>query len=161
MFGFPTVSPEEMRDAISHYLYYVTQERTDTPNSIFNPEVVFCDPSVPLLQVCFPIEQGMLNTNGMCHGGVITTAYDLTMGILARWYQGGDMSPTLSMSFTFLRPVPADCRLIIEVRPIGAGKHYLDFTCRAWPESCPESIANTAEGRFFIRKAIDSKYRTE
>lgn len=161
MFGFPLVSAEEMRSTIARYLHYVTQERTDTPNSIFNPEILLCDPDIPLMQICFPIESGMLNTSGMCHGGIITTAYDLSMGVMSRWYQGGAMSPTLTMSFSFFKPVPAESRMVLEIRPTGAGKHFLDYSCRAWLESAPEMIVNTAEGRFFIKEAISPEYRTE
>lgn len=155
MFGFPEVTEDEMRAVFVKNIKYITEERSDTLNSIFSPEVVFCDPSIPKLCLCFPITEQMQNTSGIAHGGVISMAYDITMGTMARWFQNGRMSPTLTMSFEFIKPVPAGSRLILEARPVQTGRHTIDFSCRGWLEGAPEVIVNRASGRFFIYDAIE------
>lgn len=157
MFGFPEVTEEEMRAVFEKNISYITKERADTINSMFSPEVAVCNPDIPELTLCFPITGKMLNTSGIAHGGVVSMAYDITMGTMARWFQNGRMSPTLSMSFEFIKPVPAESRLMLRARPVAVGRHTIDFSCEGWLETDPETIVNRAAGRFFIYKAIEQK----
>ena len=154
MFGFPEVSEAEMRKVFENNIRYITKERSDTLNSMFSPEVVSCDPSVPKLCLCFPITEKMLNTSGIAHGGVISMAYDITMGTMARWFQNGRMSPTLTMSFEFIKPVPSGRRLILEAQPVAVDRHTIDFSSRGWIEGAEDVIVNRAAGRFFIYDPI-------
>ena len=114
MFGFPDDSPEKMRETIEGYFKYITIERPDLPSAILTPKIIECDPSTPRLTVAYPIKEGMLNAIGNAHGAMITMAYDVTMGIMARWHQQGTMSPTLTMSFEFLKAVPVGSNFVCE-----------------------------------------------
>ena len=81
-------------------------------------------------------------------------AYDITMGTMARWFQNGRMSPTLTMSFEFIKPVPSGSRLILEAQPVAVDRHTIDFSSRGWIEGAEDVIVNRAAGRFFIYDPI-------
>ena len=155
MFGFPKDTPETMREIIEGYLKYITLDRPDLPSAVFTPTVVECDPEIPRLVVAYPIKEGMLNAIGNAHGATISMAYDITMGIMARWHQHGTMSPTLTMSFEFLKAVPCGSAFVVEAAAVASGRHTVDFTCRGWIDGAPDTIVNRAEGRYFIYKAME------
>ncbi len=155
MFGFPNDTPEKMREIIEGYLKYITIERPDLPSAVFRPTVIHCDPETPKLTVAYPIKDGMLNTSGIAHGAIITMAYDITMGIMARWHQHGTMSPTLTMNFEFLKAVPVNSTFVIEATAVSSARHTVDFVCRGWIEGDEDTIVNRAQGRYFIYKAME------
>ena len=155
MFGFPENTAQEMREIIEGYLKYITVERPDLPSAILSPKVIECDPEIPRLTVAYPIKEGMLNAIGNAHGAMITMAYDVTMGIMARWHQNGTMSPTLTMSFEFLKAVPVGSNFVVEATAVASGRHTVDFTCRGYIEGDPDTTVNRAEGRYFIYKAME------
>lgn len=155
MFGFPNESVEAMRETIEGYLRYITAERDDLPSSVFTPTVVDCDPEAPSLTVAYPIKKGMLNTSGIAHGAIISMAYDITMGIMARWHQHGVMSPTLTMSFDFFKAVPCGSTFVVEATAVASAKHTVDFVCKGWIEGDPGTIVNCAKGRYFIYNAME------
>ena len=155
MFGFPNDSPEKMRETIEGYFKYITVERPDLPSAILNPKIIECDPITPRLTVAYPIKEGMLNAIGNAHGAMITMAYDVTMGIMARWHQQGTMSPTLTMSFEFLKAVPVGSNFVVEATAVASGRHTVDFVSRGYIEGAPDTIVNRAEGRYFIYKAME------
>ncbi len=156
MFGFPSDSPEKMREIIEGYLKYITVERPDLPSAVFRPTVVDCDPEIPRLTVAYPIKDGMLNTSGIAHGAIITMAYDITMGIMARWHQHGTMSPTLTMNFEFFKAVPVNSTFVIEATATASGRHTVDFVCKGWIDGDPDTVVNSASGRYFIYKAMEA-----
>ena len=155
MFGFPNDTAEKMREIIEGYLKYITVERPDLPSAVFSPTVVECRPDIPRLTVAYPIKEGMLNTSGIAHGAIITMAYDITMGIMARWHQHGTMSPTLTMNFEFLKAVPVNSVFVVEATAVASARHTVDFVSRGWIEGAPETVVNRAEGRYFIYKAME------
>ena len=155
MFGFPDDSPEKMREIIEGYFKYITVERPDLPSAVFTPTILDCDPVTPRLTVAYPIKEGMLNAIGNAHGAMITMAYDVTMGIMARWHQHGTMSPTLTMSFEFLKAVPVNSKFVVEATAVASARHTVDFVCKGWIEGDPDTIVNCAKGRYFIYKAME------
>ncbi|MBQ9857990.1 MAG: hypothetical protein IJO77_03220 [Oscillospiraceae bacterium] len=155
MFGFPNDTPEKMREIIEGYLKYITEERPDLPSAVFRPIVVECDPETPKLTVAYPIKEGMLNAIGNAHGAIISMAYDITMGIMARWHQHGTMSPTLTMGFEFLKAVPCGSTFVIEATAVASARHTVDFVAKGWIEGDSDTIVNRAEGRYFIYKAME------
>ena len=161
MNGFPEVTEAEMRKTVTEYIEYITKTRTDTLNAIFTPEIIACDPETPSLTICFPITENMQNTSGMAHGGVIMTAYDITMGTLSRFFQHGRMSPTLTMTIDFIKPVKAGERFLVTVKPVAIQKHTIDYECTGAIESEPDVLVNKCTGRFFIHDAIDEKFFTK
>ena len=82
-------------------------------------------------------------------------AYDVTMGIMARWHQQGTMSPTLTMSFEFLKAVPVGSNFVVEATAVASGRHTVDFVSRGYIEGDPDTVVNRAEGRYFIYKAME------
>ena len=155
MFGFPNDTPEKMREIIEGYLKHITEERPDLPSAVFRPIVVECAPATPKLTVAYPIKEGMLNAIGNAHGAIISMAYDITMGIMARWHQHGTMSPTLTMGFEFLKAVPCGSTFVVEATAVASARHTVDFVAKGWIEGDSDTIVNRAEGRYFIYKAME------
>ena len=159
--GFPEVSEAEMRKTVTEYINYITKTRTDTLNAIFDPEIIACDPETPSVTICFPITENMQNTSGMAHGGVITTAFDITMGMMSRGFQHGRRSPTLTMTIDFIKPVKAGKGFLVTVKPVAIAKHTIDYEAIGTVSDEPDVIVNRCTGKFFIYDAIDEKFFTK
>lgn len=154
------MTKEKMSETIKGYIDYITKTRTDTLNAIFEPVVIDCDPEEPSITISFPITDNMQNTSGMAHGGVLMTAYDITMGTIARWFQHGRMSPTLTMTIDFVLPVRAGTDFIVTAKPVALAKHTMDFECVGRTSEDLEKIVNRCTGRFFVYDAVDEKFIT-
>ena len=54
-------------------------------------------------------EQG----RGMLHGGIMCTAFDLTIAALARFCAGENFAPTISLDVRYIRPVKVGETLLV------------------------------------------------
>jgi len=92
--------------------------------------------------------QWMRNPGGVAHGGVTAAIIDNAMGTLSTAMSGG-RTPTISMSINFIRGVPLDQDLYVEVICEKQGKQINFIRCRGYNESAPEKALFTSEGSFF------------
>lgn len=69
----------------------------------------------------FQVQEWMLNPSGVLHGGIFTTAVDMTMGILARFYRQAEVVVTTQLSLNFMRCVEKESkfRVCAEAKKVG------------------------------------------
>lgn len=84
-----------------------------------------CDAQEKMLTLGFHVEDWMSNPNGTLHGGLLATASDMTMGMLARYYKQQRNCVTVQMSVNYLRSVAADADFYVCARAKKVGRRVL------------------------------------
>lgn len=84
-----------------------------------------CDAQEKTLTLKFHVEDWMNNPGGTLHGGLLATASDMTMGMLARYYKQQRNCVTVQMSVNYLRSVEADTDFYVCARAEKVGRRVL------------------------------------
>lgn len=79
----------------------------------------------------FPLQDWQANRVGSLHGGMICTAFDLTIAALARFYARENFAPTVSLNVNYVRPARIGDTLVVEAKAIAAGKRITQLTAEA------------------------------
>lgn len=117
-------------------------------NQMMNPSLEGCDWEEKTLTLRFPVDKWKLNGYESMHGGMITTAFDIAMGILSHELDGGtEFCPTANITVMFLAPVRFGKDLLIRAKGTHAGKRLICLTAEAWQEG-EEQLSATATGQF-------------
>lgn len=72
-------------------------------NDMLAPKLRACDAAQPMLTLEFAPQDWLLNSKSTLHGGIISTALDMTMGILSRYCKGVEDVSTVTLHVRFLR----------------------------------------------------------
>ena len=70
----------------------------------------------------FQPKEWMLNSNRNLHGGIIATAMDMTMGIMARWAHQRRFLVTAQMSVSYMRAIPENTAYRVKARIAKSGQ---------------------------------------
>ena len=142
-----TRTEADMLERFNGYLAYLDTLEEDSINRKLKfqlEEYSFEDRTVTL---SFPTEKWMLNPGGVVHGGLVSTMFDISMGCSAAAFSGY-YPPTVSLSVSFLCPVPKDDRVLIHCRATKVGRSFVQMTAQAIIKSSGEVCA-TASGTFY------------
>ena len=74
-------------------------------NDQLNPQFAGCSAEEKSLSISFGVQEWMLNPNGTLHGGILTTAVDIGMSVLARYFAKKRIMVTAQLSMNFLRAI--------------------------------------------------------
>ena len=85
------------------------------PNLRFCPTVESCDGPSRCAQLRFHTYPWMANPMNVTHGGMISAILDASMGVLCFGLYGV-MTPTITMTTNYCRPVPLDTDILVRVR---------------------------------------------
>lgn len=147
---------EELTQARMEELLYaatvrIAEKYEGTINAWFCPTYVSCDLAARTFTCAFTMKPEFANPHGVAHGGAVATLLDNAMGYLAFLYSG-HVSPTISMTVSYLRAVPSDCTFHIRVHMDKAGStvHYL--SSEAYLPEAPERPLATATGTYLAAK---------
>ena len=67
------------------------------------------------------------------------------------------MTPTVTMQLSLLRPIPLDRRLYIEAKLLGTDGTKLDVSATAWSEGMKDQPACSAVGIYYAAKPRTGK----
>lgn len=84
-------------------------------NLRFCPVVETCDGPSHSLTFRHHTYPWMSNPMGVTHGGIVSAILDASMGILCVALYGV-MTPTITMTTNYCRPVPLDCDVLVDVQ---------------------------------------------
>lgn len=79
-----------------------------TVNDKLSPSFLQCSAEEKSLSAEFAVQDWMRNPTGNLHGGLLSTAVDITVGVLARYYKQTRKMVTVNLSVNYLSAVPAD-----------------------------------------------------
>ena len=103
-------------------------------------------PAGSLLFAC-RTEQSMSNPMGIVHGGVTAALVDSCMGITCG-IQCGLITPTISMTINYARPVPLDASIVVRTRTVRCGATAGHIEAEVYPAGQPETLLVTASGAY-------------
>lgn len=130
---------------------FIPQTEQGKLDAMLEPAFVDCSLTDKRLRLSFPNREWMRNPAGNMHGGIIASAFDLTMGSLSIGINRmAVITPTVSMEVSYLRPVPKDSRLTVEAVITHQGRTLIQMTAKAWLDSKPDSLAATATATYYI-----------
>lgn len=117
-----------------------------TINEMMKPEFISCSYDFMMLNLKFHVYEWTLNPYGMFHGGLITTACDITMGMLARFFNKGIGVVTVELSINFLRGITSDENCLFCAKLKKNGKRVKFTACDVY--SSKNQLLATATGVF-------------
>ena len=79
----------------------------------------------------FPVQQWQANRVGNLHGGMICTAFDMTIAALARFYARENFAPTVSLDVKYIRPVMVGDVLEVTARATATGRRITQLVAEA------------------------------
>ena len=107
----------------------VVQE--DQLNGMMKCSDAGCSFAEQTLAFAFPVQPWQSNRVGNLHGGVICTAFDMTIAALARFYAGENFAPTVSLDVKYIRPVKVGDELIVTAKATATGRRISQLTAEA------------------------------
>ena len=107
-------------------------QQKDLINGMMQADDAYCSFADKTITFAFPVQPWQANRAGHLHGGIICTAFDMTIAALAR-FCGQNYAPTISLDVKFIRPVKVGDRM-----PVTAGRcrgrRITQLTCEAYSE---------------------------
>ena len=77
------------------------EDQKDRINGMMRSEAAGCSFEDRTITFAFPVQPWQANRVGDMHGGMICTAFDLTIAALARFYAEENFAPTISLDVKF------------------------------------------------------------
>lgn len=96
------------------------------------------------LSLEFEVQPWQANRAGQIHGGMICTAFDITMAALARFYAGENFAPTVSLDVKYLRPVKIGDTLVVKATATATGRRITQLTAEACSKETGKLVATAA-----------------
>ena len=119
-------------------------EQRDTLNGMMKSSEGRCSFEDKTLTFDFPVQPWQANRVGNLHGGMICTAFDLTIAALARFYAGENFAPTVSLDVKYIRPVKVGDTLTVTARATATGKRITQLTGEAYIKETGRLAATAA-----------------
>ena len=104
----------------------------DLINGLMRAEKVSCSYEDKTITFAFRVQPWQVNRAGHLHGGMMCTAFDMTMGVLVRFLAGKNFTPTVSLDVKYIRPVKVGDTLLVTAKAIAAGRRITQLTCEAY-----------------------------
>lgn len=125
-------------------LYENNVNQKNLINGMMAAENAGCSYDEGTLSFAFSVQKWQTNRVGNMHGGMIATAFDLTVAALARFYAGENFAPTISLDIKYVRPAKEGDTIIVTARKISAGRRISQLVCSAVDKYTGKTIATGA-----------------
>ena len=146
------LTPEELRRRAEKLLRHRAGE---DPSAMPDPSAALsitdCDGPSGSLTFAYETKPWMANVWGVVHGGVVATLVDTCMGITCG-VQCGMITPTISMTVNYARPVPLNAALAARTRTVRIGSSTGQMSAELFLSDCPDEILVTATGVYHVRQ---------
>ena len=106
-----------------------------------------CDGPSGSLTLGYATKPWMAYVWGVVHGGVTAALVDSCMGITCG-IQCGLITPTISMTINYARPVPLDASIVVRTRTVRCGATAGHIEAEVYPAGQPETLLVTASGAY-------------
>ena len=122
-----------------------------TPHGMPDPAadltLLDCDGPTGSLVLGYETKPWMTNIWGVVHGGVVASLVDTCMGITCG-IQCGMITPTVSMTVNYARPVPLNSRIEVRTRTVRCGATSGQLSAEVYPAGQPDKLLATASGAY-------------
>ena len=96
--------------------------------------------------------QALSNPMGIVHGGVTASLVDTCMGVTCAVQCGNMITPTITMTVNYARPVPLDADIQVRTHITRCGNTSGQMTSEVFPAGHPEEILATASGVYSVKR---------
>ena len=143
-----TIETEELRRRVQSIL----KHRTDaTPQGMPDPSadltLIDCDGPAGSLTLRYQTKPWMANIWGVVHGGVTANLVDTSMGIACA-AQCGVITPTISLTVNYARPVPLNAQVVVRIRTVRCGATSGQMCAEVCRPEQPDRPLVTASGAY-------------
>lgn len=109
--------------------------------------LIDCDGPTGSLVLSYRTQPWMANIWGVVHGGVLANLVDTCMGITCT-VQCGVITPTISMTVNYARPVPLDAEVMVRTRTVRCGATSGQLYAEVCLAGQPDRPLVTASGAY-------------
>ena len=142
------IETDELRRRLQSIL---KRRRLMNPQGIPNPSadltLIDCDGPTGSLTLSYRTKPWMANGLGVVHGGVIANLVDTCMGVTCT-AQSGVITPTITLTINYARPVPLEAEVLVRVRTIRCGATSGQMYAEVFLPDRPEDRLVTASGAY-------------
>lgn len=150
---FPTPDSTSMVHMITHWIDQLHAFAPDTIGDLLHFQLVDCDARTGCCTISAQIQPWMRNAFGSLHGGIITTAMDQGMGMLATcMLDGKAITPTVQLNTTFHRPIQPQGQLLLKFTPESRTKNLIHMRAEVYDAQDPAHLCASATGMFFVKE---------
>lgn len=142
--GMGLVGQKKLEKHVQKTLHENNVDQKDTLNGMMKSMDAGCSYEDKTLSFEFPVQPWQANRVGNMHGGMICTAFDLTIAALARFYAGENFAPTVSLDVKYIRPVKIGDSMIVKARATATGKRITQLTAEAYSRESGKLLATAA-----------------
>lgn len=97
-------------------------------------------------------DRSMSNPISIVHGGVTASLVDTCMGVTCAVHCGNTVTPTVTMTVNYARPIPLDADIRVRARTVRYGATSGQMTSEVFLADHPEEILVTASGVYSIKR---------
>lgn len=108
-------------------------------------------PAGSLLFSCHT-DESMSNPLGIVHGGVTAALVDTCMGATCAAQCEQMITPTITMTVNYARPVPLNADILVRTRTIRVGRTSGQMQAEVFLAGAPEEALATASGVYAIKR---------
>ena len=142
------IETQELRRRVERFLGVRAEK---SPQGIPDPSadltLVDCDGAAGSLVLRYETKPWMSNIWGVVHGGVVANLVDSCMGITCA-AQCGVITPTISMTVNYARPVPLNAAEEVRTRTASCGAAIGQMYAEIYPAGQPDKLLVTASGAY-------------
>ena len=146
MIGWKSMESEEgqalMEAHVEKTLYQNNIEQEEQINGMMRCSAGGCNFDEQSLVFEFPVEKWQTNRVGQLHGGIICTAFDITVAALARFYIGENFAPTVSLNVNYIRPAREGDTLVVKAKITSIGRRLTHLTAEAHSKKTGKVLAS-------------------
>ena len=119
-------------------------QQKDLINGMMQADDAGCCFADKTITFAFPVQPWQANRAGHLHGGIICTAFDITIAALARFLRAENYAPTISLDVKFIRPVKVGDRMLVTAKAVATGRRITQLTCEGYSEQTGKLVASGA-----------------
>ena len=143
-----TVETEELRRRVQSFLKRRAEENPrGMPDPFADLTLLDCDGPAGSLVLSYQTKPWMANIWGVVHGGVVANLVDTCMGVTCA-VQCGVITPTITLTINYARPVPLGNQVIVRTRTIRCGATSGQMCAEVCLPDQPDTILVTASGAY-------------
>lgn len=121
-------------------------------NLRFCPTPLACDGPGRTVVLSFRTYPWMSNPMGVTHGGIVAAILDSSMGMLCYGIYGA-MTPTITMTTNYNRPVPLETEVLVRARATYPGNSSCQLTAEMYLPGQEDAPLATATGAYHTAHA--------
>lgn len=141
-----------MEQRLGYWLKLLHEHAPDSIGEMLRFEIGTCDEAAGSYILYASTEKWMGNAFGTLHGGIISTALDQGMGMIASCMMDGTaITPTVEMNTTFHHALIPGKRMCLKIHVVARTRTMIHMRAEVVDAEEPEKLCASATGIFFIK----------